>query len=198
VLTETRDAARACATNRTRVSAELWSPRTSGAKIVDYGLNPFCRRPSMRVTREKLSARYAFPRLWQLERSHGSFLRRLPRRRRARAPARARARPTGGSAPDSFPFRHGLQALPRRAQPLRCRPVGAVQTRAPRSRTSFRAGPWEKIINLDGATTKVETSEFGTPSFLALPAAGAPRSSSSARSAKRPLRVARTTSPIRR
>jgi oxygen-dependent protoporphyrinogen oxidase len=57
-----------------------------GREIVDYGLNPFVAGVYAGDP-EKLSARYAFPRLWQLERKHGSLLRGFraeARERRAR------------------------------------------------------------------------------------------------------------------
>jgi oxygen-dependent protoporphyrinogen oxidase len=74
-----------------------------GREFVDYALNPFVAGVYAGDP-EKLSARHAFPPLWELERRHGSLLRgqvALARARRAR----------GESAPVVFSFRRGLQTL---------------------------------------------------------------------------------------
>jgi oxygen-dependent protoporphyrinogen oxidase len=55
---------------------------------------------------EKLSARWAFPKLWELERTHGSLL------RGQIAAARARRSQGGPPVPKIISFRRGLQALP--------------------------------------------------------------------------------------
>jgi oxygen-dependent protoporphyrinogen oxidase len=74
-----------------------------GREFVDYALNPFVAgvyagNPA------RLSARHAFPKLWELERTHGSLLRgqiALAKARRAR----------GQGAPQIFSFQGGLQSL---------------------------------------------------------------------------------------
>ncbi|HEX3730554.1 MAG TPA: protoporphyrinogen oxidase [Opitutaceae bacterium] len=54
---------------------------------------------------EKLSARYAFPRIWDMDASHGSFL------RAQQAHARACERRYENVVPTTFSFRRGLQTL---------------------------------------------------------------------------------------
>jgi oxygen-dependent protoporphyrinogen oxidase len=101
-----------------RLISELWSKRRVrstdvslaefvashfGQEFVDYALNPFvggvyAGNPA------KLSARHSFPKLWELEQSHGSIIRgqiALAKERRARGEARA----------GIFSFRHGLQTI---------------------------------------------------------------------------------------
>jgi oxygen-dependent protoporphyrinogen oxidase len=73
-----------------------------GREAVDYVLNPvvtgiFAGDPT------RLSTRHAFPKLWELERDHGSILRGQR--------AAAKARPAGAAA-GIVSFRHGLQVLP--------------------------------------------------------------------------------------
>lgn len=54
---------------------------------------------------DKLSARYAFPRIWEMDASHGSFL------RAQQAHARACERRYENVVPTTFSFRRGLQTL---------------------------------------------------------------------------------------
>ncbi len=73
-------------------------------EIVDYALNPivtgiYAGNP------QKLSARHAFPKLWEAERRHGSLL-------RAQLAAGKSRRARGESLPSIFSFRDGLQTLP--------------------------------------------------------------------------------------
>ncbi len=75
-----------------------------GRAFVDYALDPFVTGVYA-GNPQKLSARHAFPRLWDLERTHGSLLRgqaALARDRRAR----------GESPPEPLSFHDGLQTLP--------------------------------------------------------------------------------------
>jgi len=74
-----------------------------GQEFVDYALNPFVSgvyagNPA------KLSARHAYPKLWELERTHGSILRGQIALAKAR---RARHEPASAI----FSFRRGLQTL---------------------------------------------------------------------------------------
>jgi len=73
-------------------------------ELVDYAVNPliagiYAGDP------EKLSVKHAFPSLWEAERSHGSIIRGLM--------ARAKARKTPGESPSSpiVSFKNGLQQL---------------------------------------------------------------------------------------
>lgn len=74
-------------------------------ELVNYAVNPFIAGVYAGDP-EKLSARHAFPSLWQAERSHGSILRGLM------AAAKAR-KARGESSPSPIvSFRDGLQQLP--------------------------------------------------------------------------------------
>lgn len=128
-----------------------------GQEIVDYGLNPFVSGVYAGDP-AKLSTRYSFPNLWQLERTHGSLLRGF----RAQAAARRARGDATGVAP-IVSFRHGLQTLP--AALAAALPAGAVNTDA--TVTSLIPGsPW-KLIWTRG--DDVRTEEFDAV-VLALPA----------------------------
>ncbi len=128
-----------------------------GREIVDYGLNPFVSGVYAGDP-EKLSARYAFPNLWQLERTHGSLLRGF---RVQAAERRARGEATG--VVPIISFTHGLQTLPRAL--AAALPAGAVQTGA--TVTSLIPGkPW-KLIWTRG--DEVWTEKYDAV-ILALPA----------------------------
>ncbi|WP_438483125.1 protoporphyrinogen oxidase [Oleiharenicola lentus] len=130
-----------------------------GREITDYGLNPFVSGVYAGDP-EKLSARYAFPRLWQLERTHGSILRGM----KAETAARRARGETSGAAP-LISFRSGLQALPEAL--ANALPAGSVKTNA--TVTNIIPGrPWKIIWSRDSA---VQTSEFDAV-VLALPAGG--------------------------
>jgi oxygen-dependent protoporphyrinogen oxidase len=76
-----------------------------GPQVVDYVVQPFASGVYAGDA-QKLSTRYAFPKLWELEQTHGSLLRgqiaAAKRRRAAGLPA----------TPPLISFRRGLQALP--------------------------------------------------------------------------------------
>ena len=75
-----------------------------GQELVDYGLNPFVAGVYA-GNPQKLSARHAFPQLWELEQKHGSLLRGFG--------AAAKARKTRGEARGGLiSFQDGLQTLP--------------------------------------------------------------------------------------
>ena len=129
-----------------------------GQELVDYGLNPlvggvYAGDP------DKLSARYAFPNLWQIERRYGSILRGF----RAQA-AERRARGEASGQPPIISFENGLQTLPTAlASSL---PAGTIRTGA--TVTSLIAGrPWKIIWNEGEA--QVQSAEFDGV-LLALPA----------------------------
>lgn len=130
-----------------------------GPEVVDYGLNPFVAGVYAGDP-EKLSARYAFPRLWQLERTHGSLLRGF----RAEAKER-RARGDTSGVPSIISFERGLQTLPD-ALAASLLP-GALKTDT--TITNIIPGrPWKVISTRSGT---VETTEFDAI-VLALPASG--------------------------
>src|SRR5258708_1690250 len=121
-----------------------------GREITDYGLNPFVAG-IYAGDPENLSARYAFPNLWQLERTHGSLLRGF----------RARGEATG--VVPVISFTRGLHTLP--AALAAALPPGSVHTGT--TVTSLIPGrPW-KIIWTRGDA--VETGDFDAV-VLALPA----------------------------
>lgn len=125
-----------------------------GREIVDYGLNPFIAgiyagNPA------KLSARHAFPKLWEFEQKHGSILR-----------GQMEAAKTRGPSPGIFSFRRGLQVLP---DALAARlPAGVLSLNARiealvPDETAAKAPPnpkrpprWNVVWN-DGSTTRTET-----------------------------------------
>ncbi len=103
-----------------RVLAELFSRRRTrpsdlslgdflrshfGRELVDYAIQPFVSG-IYAGDPEMLSTRYAFPKLWELERTHGSLLRGQLARARVN---RAQGTP---SLPKIISFRRGLQTLP--------------------------------------------------------------------------------------
>ena len=130
-----------------------------GREIVDYALNPLTAGVYAGDP-EKLSARYAFPNLWQLERTHGSLLRGF----RAQARERRARGETTGVAP-VISFAHGMQTLPTALQAAL--PGGAIRTGATVSNI-IPGRPWKIIWSKDGA---VETAEYDAV-VLALPASG--------------------------
>jgi protoporphyrinogen/coproporphyrinogen III oxidase len=90
-----------------------------GQEVVDYGLNPFvigvyAGNP------KKLSARYAFPKLWETEQKHGSLL---------RGQMAAAKSQTDETRSRIFSFRRGLQTLP-----------DALAARLPAGALTFNAG----------------------------------------------------------
>ncbi len=130
-----------------------------GQEIVDYALNPFVAGVYAGDP-EKLSTRYSFPLLWQLERQYGSLLRGM----RAEAKER-RARGQAAGIVPIVSFDAGLQTLPDAiAAQL---PAGSVLTDA--AVTNVIPGrPWKLIWSRGDA---VQTSEFDAV-LLALPASG--------------------------
>jgi oxygen-dependent protoporphyrinogen oxidase len=91
-----------------------------GQELVDYGLNPFVSgvyagNPA------KLSARHSFPKLWEIERTHGSIIRGQIAEAKAK---KARGEARGGI----ISFQRGLQSIP---EALAARlPAGALALNA--------------------------------------------------------------------
>ena len=75
--------------------------RRLGPEVLAYAIEPFVAG-IYAGDPEKLSARWAFPKLWNLERTHGSFIRGGLRLRRS------------GPPPKMISFREGMGALPGR------------------------------------------------------------------------------------
>lgn len=124
-----------------------------GQELVDYGLNPFVTGIYAGDPRQ-LSAKHAFPKLWQLEQQHGSLL----RGQLALAKARKHL-----PKPGIISFRDGLQTLPQAvAQRL---PAGSLSLRA-RVRALVPGPSWHVTWETDGQT---QTESFDTV-VAALPA----------------------------
>jgi len=112
-----------------------------GPEIVDYALNPFVTGVYA-GNPKKLSARYAFPKLWETEQKHGSLLR----------GQRAAAKQNPNRRTEIISFRQGVQTLtdalarrlPAEALALHVRVEALVPGR-----------PWSLVWN-DGATTHTE------------------------------------------
>ena len=83
------------------VSLENFIYQHFGRELIDYALNPFVAGVYAGDPKS-LSARHAFPKLWQLEQTHGSLLR----------GQRAAAKSRSGPAPAIVSFQRGLQTLP--------------------------------------------------------------------------------------
>ena len=127
------------------VSLEDFIRSHFGQEIVDYALNPFAAG-IYAGNPQKLSARYAFPKLWDTERSHGSLL------RGQRAMARAR-RTRGEAKPGIISFVEGLEALP---AALAARlPVGTLTLNA--RLEGLVQGPRWSVIWHDGQAAHTES-----------------------------------------
>jgi protoporphyrinogen/coproporphyrinogen III oxidase len=121
---------------------------------VTYALQPFISGVYA-GNPERLSARYAFPPLWEAERTHGSLLRGQMAAGKAR---RARGEPK----PGIVSFREGLQTIPR-ALAGRL-PPGSIELGA-RIQSLLADKVWKVIWSREGTTT---TEEFAAV-VLALP-----------------------------
>jgi len=133
-----------------------------GREFVDYALNPFVSGVYAGNI-EKLSARHAFPSLWEAERTHGSIIRAQIAGARAK---RARGGQTG--APPIVSFRNGLEALPRAL--AGALPDGTVELGA-RVEGLIPGPAWRVIWSRNGTT---QTEEFASV-VLALPSAALAR-----------------------
>lgn len=119
--------------------------RRLGAEALDYALNPFVAG-IFAGDPARLSARYAFPKVYALEQAHGSLI--YGSLRRART---SRATPAGDAALPrrTFSFRDGLQMLP---DALAERLAGCIALRAPVVALHPEGGAW-----------RLTTLERGTP-----------------------------------
>jgi oxygen-dependent protoporphyrinogen oxidase len=116
-----------------------------GQELVDYGLNPFVAGVYA-GNPQKLSARYAFPQLWEMEQKRGSLLRGFG------AAAKAR-RARGESRAGMISFRAGLQTLP---DAIAARlPTGVLSVNA-RLEALVAGQPWSLVWH-DGHSTQTES-----------------------------------------
>lgn len=119
-----------------------------GQEFVDYALNPFIAGVYA-GNPQKLSTRHAFPKLWELERSHGSLLRGQI--------AAARGKKTERRGGGIVSFRLGLQMLP---DALAARlPAGALtlNARLEALLPPAPAAPGWRVIWHDGGDARTET-----------------------------------------
>lgn len=119
--------------------------RRLGSEILDYAVDPFIAgvyagRP------ERLSVRYAFPRLYELEQRHGSLIRGMIAARRSRGRG---ASPAGRGALVSFA--DGLQMLP---DAIAERWSDRVRFGAAVERVRRERGRW--IVDVDGTAVATE------------------------------------------
>lgn len=113
-----------------------------GQQLVDYGMNPFVTGVYAGDPK-KLSARYAFPKLWAMEQSHGSLLRGQI----------ATAKTRSGPKPAIISFRDGLQRLP---DALAAKLPSGTLTLNARVEALVPGTPWSVIWH-DGTTTRTES-----------------------------------------
>jgi len=126
-----------------------------GSEFVDYALNPFVSGVYA-GNRSRLSARNAFPKLWQIEQQHGSLIRGQIAEAKSRK-ARAESRPA------IFSFLDGLQTLTDTI--VRRLPAGCIAFNA--SLEAITPGEkWNVIWNQSDAT---QTEAFDSI-IVALPA----------------------------
>lgn len=117
-----------------------------GQELVDYGLNPFVGGVYAGDPK-KLSARYSFPKLWEIEQKHGSIIRGQIKEAKARK-ARGESKVTGGIVS----FRRGLQALP---EALAARLPAGCLARSARIEALVPGAKWS-VIWTEGGQTHTE------------------------------------------
>lgn len=141
------------------VSLATFAAEHFGRELVDYGLNPFVSGVYAGDP-EALSARHAFPSLWEAERTHGSVI----RAQIASAKAK-RARGESKGPPRIVSFREGLEMLPRAlAAHL---PSGSIELNA-RVVELLPGKPWKLVWARD----ETRRSEAFAAVIVCLPAAG--------------------------
>ncbi|MEY3480899.1 MAG: hypothetical protein RIQ71_1674 [Verrucomicrobiota bacterium] len=128
--------------------------RRLGAEILSYAIEPFVAG-IYAGDPEKLSARHAFPKLWNLEHEHGSFIRGALRNRRK------------GSRQKMVSFREGMGALPARLSEL----LGdALHCRARVDSISRAGGGWSVTWSEHGEIRRADCSAL----VCAIPAFSVP------------------------
>lgn len=132
------------------VSLEEFIAGHFGQELVDYGLNPFVGGVYA-GNPKKLSARYSFPQLWEIEQKHGSIIRGQIAAAKAKK-ASGKPKTAGGI----ISFRRGLAALP---EALAARlPAGSLTLRA-QIEALVPGKPWSVVWRdgTAGATTHTES-----------------------------------------
>jgi len=144
-----------------------------GDEFIDYAMNPMCAG-IYAGNPEKLSARHAFPFIWEAERDHGSIV------RGQLAQARARRAAGGPKKSTLLSFPNGLQELPdalaaqlpRSAIETNARVECIARVRAPASDEPRWQVRWSReAAATSGATgTRIVETEIFSKVLLALPA----------------------------
>jgi oxygen-dependent protoporphyrinogen oxidase len=129
--------------------------RRLGGEILTYAIEPFVAG-IYAGDPEKLSARHAFPKLWSLEREHGSFVRGALRMRRA------------GPRPKMMSFRDGMGALPAR---LAAMLGGDLRARARVESIAETAAGWSVAWSENGQNKRAEAATL----VCAIPAFAVPQ-----------------------
>lgn len=129
-----------------------------GDELVDYGLNPFVSGVYAGDP-EKLSAKYAFPSLWNIERETGSII-----RGQIKAAKAKKARGEKSGPPKILSFTEGLGMIP--AALAASLPEGAIETHAKVTNLVSGDEGWTLVWVREGAT---HTETFDRV-VLALPA----------------------------
>jgi oxygen-dependent protoporphyrinogen oxidase len=142
------------------ISLEEFIASHFGQELVDYGLNPFVGGVYA-GNPKKLSARYSFPQLWEIEQQHGSIIRGQIAAAKAKK-ASGKPRVKGGI----ISFRNGLVALP---EALAARlPQGTLQRNA-QIEALVPGKPWS-IVWRDAADGGATHTEHFDAVVAALPA----------------------------
>ena len=114
--------------------------RRLGSEVLDYAVDPFVGG-ILAGDPARLSTRYAFPPLWEVEQSHGSLFRGMLSKARNRKDAPPSSRP--------FSFRDGMQTLPDALARIL---GGAIYTDAPVVTLSRGSGSWAVTTQQAGET----------------------------------------------
>jgi protoporphyrinogen/coproporphyrinogen III oxidase len=142
------------------VSLEEFIATHFGQELVDYGLNPFVGGVYA-GNPKKLSARFSFPQLWEIEQKHGSIIRGQIAAAKA-LKASGKPKPAGGI----ISFRRGLAALP---EALAARlPQGTIVYRA-QIEALVPGKPWN-VVWREGASGGPTHTEPFDAVVTALPA----------------------------
>ncbi len=149
-----------------------------GSELVERALDPFVSGV-FAGDAEKLSARHAFPVIWEMEQKHGSLL-------RAQAAAARERRAEGRPPSQIFSFADGLASLPRAlsaALPTGCVELNAAITRLTPTGSGSTPG-WQ--LTWTNPAGVAQTDEFARV-ILALPAPALVKLAIGADAAARPL-----------
>jgi oxygen-dependent protoporphyrinogen oxidase len=133
-------------TRRSDLTIEEFTRFHFGQEVVTYALNPFVAgvyagNPS------RLSARFAFPNIWEMEKMDGSLLR-----------SQAKTAKANGGRPSAriVSFRRGLQTLP---DTLAARLAAGILETGARVETLLPGPPWN-VVWSNGLATRTEAFDY--------------------------------------